>query len=320
MNITPNRYSGSPGRPSWSPDGSKVGVVLNREALIVDPKTETVLAEIGPDADNVGSPQFSPQSDQIAYDIWNSDEKRWMIQVGKPDGSEAKTIVPHGRNPRWSPDGTQIAYSSYTDDHQTKVSLVNPDGSNDRVLSRQPQSQEYVWSPDGKSIAYDAIGETHYELRVHDLETGQERILGDGDNHAYIDRTPAWSPSSKTIAFERRHRQYPAASLWTVDVESGQTKQLFQKLADVVDPVFSPDGKTLIFGSNHDRRPGLDLFSMELSTLKMTQLTDLPGDEHSPSFSPDGKTLAFLNTDSRRPSDQRTELHFLTPDVGSVTK
>lgn len=320
MNIAPSRYSGSPGRPSWSPDGTKVGVVLNREALIVDPKTETILTEIGPDADNVGSPQFSPQGDQIAYDIWNSEEKRWMIQVSQPDGSHAHTVVAHGRNPRWSPDGNQIAYSSYTDDYQTKVSLVDSDGSNDRVLSKQPQSQEYAWSPDGKSIAYDAVGETHYELRVHDIESGHERILGDGDEHAYIDRTPAWSPSGQTIAFERRHRQFPAASLWTVDVESGQTKQLLQKLADVVDPVFSPDGQTLVFGSNHDRRPGLDLFVMDLGTLKTTPLTNLPGDEHSPAFSPDGRTIAFLNTDSRRASPERTELHFVEVGVGSVTK
>ena len=157
----------------------------------------------------------------------------------------------------------------------------------------------------------EAVGADHYEMHTINLENGEDRFLTDGDGGQYTDRSPAWAPSGRTIAFERRHKRYPAASLWTVDVESGQPKQLFQKLADVVDPVFSPDGKTLVFGSNHDRRGGLDLMSMDVATLKITPLTDLKGDEHSPSFSPDGTTIAYLNTDQRRPSEDRTELHFL---------
>lgn len=312
---TPTHYSGSPGRPSWSADGKKVAVVLNREALIVNPEDETILSHIGGDARDVGNPQFSPTEDRIAYDIYGqlpgSDKGQWMIQVSRPDGSEPQTIVPHGRRPQWSPDGSKLAFSSYTDDFQTKVSMVNADGTESKEVSQRPESFGFSWSPDGKQIAYEAVGADHYEMHTINLENGEDRFLTDGDGGQYTDRSPAWAPSGRTIAFERRHKRYPAASLWTVDVESGQPKQLFQKLADVVDPVFSPDGKTLVFGSNHDRRGGLDLMSMDVATLKITPLTDLKGDEHSPSFSPDGTTIAYLNTDQRRPSEDRTELHFL---------
>lgn len=311
MNL--NSYSGSPGRPSWSPDGTRVAVNLNRQALIVERETGSVLTRIGPEGANLGVPQFSPDGTQLAYDLYTetpSGKKQWAIQVSDPSGLNPNFVVEHGRRPRWSPDGEKLAYASYTDDYQTKVSVVNLDGSADREVSAKPYANDFSWSPDGSKIAYEAATEEGYQLRTTDLTSGEEKILSNGDSGAYWDRSPEWSPSGETIAFERRHRQFPAASLYTVGTETGQEKVLHQALADVVDPVYSPDGKSLVFGSNHGRRPGLDLFRMDLDDLSLTQLTDLPGDEHSPAFSPDGQTIAYLNTDRRRDSQDRHRLHF----------
>lgn len=310
MKVSPNRYLGSPGRPSWSADGKRVAVSLNREAVIVDRESEAVTSRVGPEGANVGAPQFAPSGEQIAYDLYDSEQKQWKIQVSRADGSEARTVVPHGRTPRWSPDGESIAFASYTDDFQTKVSVVDVQGGGQREVSARPHSHDFSWSPDGSKIAYEAIGEARYELRSVEVESGQEQFLSDGGGGAYYDRSPVWSPSGKTIAFERRHKNFPAASLWTVDSTTGTEKQLLQELADVVDPVFSPDGQTLVFGSNHGGRGGLDLFTMDLASLRLTQLTDQRGDEHSPSFSPDGSTIAFFNTDRRRAAGETTELHF----------
>ena len=224
-------------------------------------------------------------------------------------------MVDHGRHPQWSPDGEKLAFSSYTDDFQTKVSTVRPDGTEQKVVSDLPHATDFEWSPDGKLIAYEAGALSGYQLRTVDVETGTEKVLSDGDGGVFWDRTPTFSPSGQTIVFERRYKQFPAASLWTVETETGQEKLLLQEFADVVDPTYSPDGKSLVFGSNHGGRGGLDLFRMDLDDLSLTQLTDQRGDEHSPAFSPDGHSIAYLNTDRRRDAGERQELHFT--DVGN---
>lgn len=314
MTIRPTHYLGSPGRPSWSADGKKVAVNLNRRAVVVEKDTATITATIGPEGANVGAPQFSPDGQHLAYDIYTlppgAEKKKWAIQVAKADASEPEFLVNHGRRPRWSPDGESLAFSSYTDDFQTKVSVVGADGQNQRVVSQEPQSSNFTWSPDSGSIAYEAATMEGFQLRTHDLSSGAETIISKGDDYSHWDRSPMWAPSGRSLAFERRNKQFPAASLWMVDAQGNQEKVLLQEWADVVDPVFSPDGQSLVFGSNHGGRGGLDLFSMDLNDLSLTQLTDLPGDEHSPAFSPDGESLAYFNTDRKRESGDRHRLHF----------
>lgn len=313
MKVNPQSFAGSPGRPSWSADSRRVAVNLNRKAFVIEKDTQSALFQIEPDADNVGAPQFSPDGKKLAYDVFTSvpgaSKKQWAIAVAQSDGSNPDIIVEHGRTPRWNPQGDKLAFSSYTDDFRTKVSLVDLETKQQSEGSKVPHLKDFSWSPDGKKLAYEGA-DVNYDLRVVDLENDREAILTDGQENAFYDRSPVWSPSGKTIAFERRYKQFPAASLWTADAESGSEKQLFQQFSDVVDPVFTPDGETLIFGSNHGGRGGLDLFAMDLDDLSVTQLTNIPGDEHSPSISPDGKTIAFLNTDRRRESGQQTSLHF----------
>lgn len=314
MTVQPQSYTGSPGRPSWSADSKKVAVRLNRKAVLVNKDDQTVFSEIGPKDANIGAPQFSPDGTKLAYDIYTevpgAEKKQWAVAVSDSQGKNQEILADHGRRPRWSPDGEQLAFSSYTDDFQTEVSVVDVQSKEQRVVSQRPYYTDFSWSPDGSKIAYEATNDVAFDLRTVELESGEEKILTNGDNNAYTDRSPVWSPSGKTIVFERRHKRFPAGSIWSVEAESGVEKQLFQRFSDAVDPVFTADGKTLIFGSNHGGRGGLDLFAMDLNDLSIAQLTDLPGDEHSPSISPDGKTIAFFNTDRRRETGERTRLHF----------
>jgi Tol biopolymer transport system component len=309
----PNRYLGSPGRPSWSADGERVAVRLNRQAVVVERDTREVSLQLGDENSNIGAPQFSPDGTRLAYDTYTQTpggKKQWAIQIADAHGESPRFVVDHGRHPQWSPDGEKLAFSSYTDDFQTKVSTVNADGTDEKEVSQLPHATDFDWSPDGKLIAYEAGATSGYELRTVDVENGVEKVLSDGDGGVFWDRSPTFSPRGQTIVFERRYKQFPAASLWTVETQTGREKLLLNEFADVVDPIYSPDGKSLVFGSNHGGRGGLDLFRMDLQDLSLTQLTDQPGDEHSPSFSPNGESLAYFNSDRNRPSGQRQQLHF----------
>ena len=55
--------------------------------------------------------------------------------------------------PKWSPDGRAIAYrrqATFCDG----ISIVDADGSNNRIVPLPTGSCEFDWSPDGKALAY----------------------------------------------------------------------------------------------------------------------------------------------------------------------
>lgn len=306
MRLQPSAYSTSKGRPSWSPDNQRVVVQLKDKVEIHDKDQGLVSADVLALDSPTSSPSFSPDGEKLTFTSYNRGTKKWEISVAKSDGSEARVVAEHGRFPNWSPDGESIAYSGYTADRlNTKLALVKADGSQDGLISDVNVSQGIAWKPDNSSVAYEAVDTSGYQLRLN-IPGGEDRVLTTGLQGEFRDSNPQWSPSGRTIAFERRHKQFPAAQLWSVDPQTGLEKQLFNKWSDVIDPTYSPDGQTLVFGSNHGKG-NIDLFEMDLDTLNVHRLTDLPGDEHSPSFSPNGETLAFVHSDKR---SRTTELLF----------
>ena len=306
MRIQPSAYPASNGRPSWSPDNQRVVVQLKDKVELHDKDQGLVSNDVLQVASPTSSPSFSPEGDRLTFSSYNRGTRKWEISVSNADGSEPQVVAKHGRFPNWSPDGKSIAYSGYTADRlNTKLALVNSDGSQDGLVSEVDVSQGIEWRPDSSSIVYEAVDTSGYQIRLH-TPGGEDRPLTNGFGGEFRDSNPQWSPSGQTVAFERRHKQFPAAQLWSVDPNTGLEKQLFNKWSDVIDPIYSPDGESLVFGSNHGKG-NIDLFQMDLDTLDIQRLTDLPGDEHSPSFSPNGETLAFIHSDRK---NGKTELLF----------
>lgn len=188
------------------------------------------------------------------------------------------------RYPVWSPDGQQIAwFSDQTGEYTLMIS--------DQMGLEKPKSITLpnptfyfnpTWSPDGKYIAYT---DTDYNLWYANIETGAVK-KADTDRFAHPNRSmnPIWSPDSRWIAYARLlDNQYKAIKVH--QVETGQTYQLTDAMADAISPVWDESGKYLYFlaSTNFGLNTGwLDMSSYDPSTTYRPYMILLSKDTPSP--------------------------------------
>jgi Tol biopolymer transport system component len=211
--------------PRWSPDGTKIAFISNRDYLFAlyvmnaDGSNAQLVTDKVIDA---GEPAWSPDGGKIAF----SGGVRGTIGFSKPstdiyvinvDGSGlAKLTQGSGLNgsPTWLPDGKQIAFVSNRDlGSKSTIWVMNADGSNPRIL---PISQngfsggQPAWSPDGAQILF--IGhracraDVEWAIYVMNADGSNTRLLTNDPNSCGIYSSPRWSPDgTKIVASFRAH-------------------------------------------------------------------------------------------------------------------
>ena len=131
--------------------------------------------------------------------------------------------------------------------------------------SGPPAPSATRWSPDGKSLTYFLRGEKGRDLWIHDLATGEKKILVSADQLRKIAPPPAgeterertfrtrfgvaayrWSPGSKALMFSSGGRMFH------YDIAGGEAKQIAPGMGGVKDPRYSPDAKRVAFVYKHD--------------------------------------------------------------------
>ncbi len=188
------------------------------------------------------------------------------------------------RHPVWSPDGQQIAWFS---DKSGEYTLMIRDqmGLEEARSITLPNPTFYfnpTWSPDGKYIAYT---DTDYNLWYVNLESGAAK-KADTDRFAHPNRSlnPVWSPDSRWIAYTRlQDNQHKTIKVH--QVETGQTYQLTDGMADAISPVWDKGGKYLYFlaSTNFGLNTGwLDMSSYDPTTTYRPYMILLGKDTPSP--------------------------------------
>jgi len=189
------------------------------------------------------------------------------------------------RDPAWSPDGKFVSYFS-DKSGEYRLYIEAQDGlTPPREIVLQNPTHYYTasWSPDSKKILF---SDTNLKVWVLDVGSGQAKVVGN-DPWMVPNRTlnPVWSPDSKWVAYASRLRSMYHA-IFVSNVETGESKQITDGLADAVWPAWDASGKYLWFLASTDfglRSQWLDMtsydhdenFGLYLAVLKKTEASPL---------------------------------------------
>lgn len=233
---------------------------------------------------------LDPSGRQVAYSLSvprDPEEKPgrphseiWLARV---DGGEPRRFTaPRGTAsaPAWSPDGTRITFLAGRPDQaeHTQIYAIPVDGGEAVPLTRHPISvQAYRWSPDGGYVAFVATDpETEEERKAR--EEGRDWIV---------------------VGEEMQHRR-----LWILDVQSGDTRKLYEADLSTWEFAWTPDGGSLVIQATDS--PRIDASFMFRSLYRVPAAGGEPVEVCCPiegklghmAVSPQGDRLAYLGATS----------------------
>ncbi len=114
------------------------------------------------------------------------------------------------------------------------------------------------------------------------------------------------APNGQTVVCDLKRNdlenEKTSTSLWRIDLQSNELRQLTADTFNSASPAWSPDGKQIAFLS--DRNGKNQIFLLPSASGEARQFTDLEqGVDGAPVWSPDGKTIAFTTPLSAEPRD-----------------
>lgn len=195
------------------------------------------------------------------------------------------TRTPEADEPEWdwSPDGIGFAYT-YAFLGQAQICLLK--GTLTCVMPQSGWDHLPKWSPDGTRVGF----LTHAaDLAVYNSVTG-ETVQYPVRNIGVTDFS--WSPDGERIAYVGTTRDEGRTSLYMLDLESREQRQVTNGLPGVDVPQWSPDGSRLLFSMSAGI--GRDVMLADSSGGEPYPLTN-SGDNIDPVWSVDGKQVLYLS-------------------------
>jgi hypothetical protein len=167
------------------------------------------------------------------------------------------------------------------------------------------------WSPDGRRVVYASYRDDAYELRVLDLQSGEDTALV---RNGAVNLDPRFSPDGTRVAFvstlyEGRWHVFVvpagggAPERLTEDRDSGLPRYYYSVFDHYLSPTWSPDGKELIVVSNRGRVYGSGGF-WRMAAEAGAPMRELHYEETTwkaaPDWAPDGRRVVYSGYNGRQ--------------------
>jgi TolB protein len=141
-------------------------------------------------------------------------------------------------------------------------------------------------SPNGKYMSYTSYKDGRPNLYIMDLATNKD-IYAEREEGMKIGT--GWL-NQATLGFSQTAGRY--STIYTLDVDRKQRKELLRQEGICTSPSFSPDGTKMVFVSDMYGSP--QVFIRDLSTGDTKRLTYSGTYNTAPAFSPKGDLIAFV--------------------------
>ena len=300
--------AGGPGTetcPRWSPDGKFLAYVSTSEegtpVFLVPPHGGASRKLINTnirtlDLDRIGSAMgdrpWAVDGGSLLISRVDQSGRTAIYRVDRnTGGAEQLTFPPPGGvdlSPSYSFDGKQIVFQRRVSG-KGRLLLMPASGGDPRVLlADEFDNQMPAWRPDNRHILFLSDRQGSSAANVFELD-----VTGGAPNQLTFETNRVYSISVST---DNRVAYVPFwhdTFLFSVDVASGDARQINSNSKDNFGARFAPDGRAVAY---HSTRTGnSEIWVCYLDGRPETQITDHENWDLYPDWSPDGERMIFVS-------------------------
>jgi len=271
--------------PSFSPTitsaGTRAGVILGTAAYMSPEQAKGYPVDSRADIWAFGAVLFEMLTGTQAFKGATVSELLASVLRDTPDLDRLPRALP--RNVR------RLIYAGAASGNLDVYLLrVGGDRAINLTAGSPDDDSQAKFSPDGESIVFRSERDDGGLFTMGATGESVRRVTDFGMD-------PCWSPDGRQLAFGTEAVDDPysravLSTLWTVELETGQTKQL-TVTGDAVQPAWSPDGSRTAYWANTGGQR--DIWMIAANGGDPVAVTQDRFTDWSPVWSPDGRWLYF---------------------------